>query len=191
MQSKGQITGVLSPVLENYRIQQIIHEVSGKRILDYGCGQGKMAENLSFTRYVGVDLNKEVIVSAKKNHRNQINAFFYDTDEFSNNLEKFDTIILSAVIEHFDNPKSYLIDLRRRLEKGGEIIITTPSSVGNRILHFGSLFRLFSKEALDEHNVIFSKKDFYTLVPILEMSIIKYKTFEFGLNQLVVFRDEL
>lgn len=186
MSSKGQITGLFSPFLEKERISRIVQEISGKKILDYGCGSGKILEYLTDVKYVGVDKNIEVINEAKKIHKNKNDVIFYSLAEFHNNLEHFDTIILSAVIEHFEDPIFELNNLKRMLKSGGKIIITTPTPLGNMILKTGSFFHLFSKEAIDEHNVIFSKKDFLKMSEKINMRIEKYIGFEFGLNQLVV-----
>ena len=183
---KGQITGFVSPFLESYRMNVIKKYVTGGKILDFGCGTGKFVELLSFDQYIGVDINFDNIHAAKAHYSKEKNVVFVSNEEFSQIETKFDCIILSAVIEHFDNPHQNLKDLAVRLNDHGKIIITTPTGLGNKILSLGSKIKVFSKEAFEEHNYIFSKKDFVELSKILNLDLKVYRSFEFGLNQLIV-----
>jgi 2-polyprenyl-3-methyl-5-hydroxy-6-metoxy-1,4-benzoquinol methylase len=187
---KGQITGFLSPFLENKRMKVITSFVTGGTILDYGCGNGKIIPSLTYTRYTGTDLDQNVVSEAKKNYSPGKNVFFYTIEEFENLQEKYDFIILSAVIEHFKDPLQTMTGLTRRLQNQGKIIITTPTPRGNTLLKFGSMLGIFSRCAFEDHNQIFSKTDFIALAEKLNLRIIKYDTFEIGMNQLVVLSHE-
>lgn len=43
-QDRGQITGLISPILEKMRLNKIQAHIYGDSILDYGCGYGKLAK---------------------------------------------------------------------------------------------------------------------------------------------------
>ena len=117
-QTKGQITGILSPLLEKIRLNKVLKWVKGKRILDYGCGYGKLAEFLAEKEYIGVDANEEIVRKARKIHVNKKNVKFYTLEEFKNiNETNFDTVVLAAVIEHIENPLELLLTLKGFLAK--------------------------------------------------------------------------
>ena len=188
--SRGQITGVLSPLLEKWRMNKIKKYLAGYKILDFGCGYGKLASVLTEKEYTGIDRDKEIIEFAKVNNAERWNAKFYSLDEFENKNYKFDTVVLSAVIEHLDYPVQTLMELKKYLNDGGRIIITTPSPKANKILAIGSKFKLFSKEALEEHKDLLSKSDFLGISKEIGLTLEHYETFEFGLNQLAIYKNE-
>ena len=188
--TRGQITGLLSPLLEKWRMSKIRKYATGDKILDFGCGYGKLATMLPEKEYVGIDIDKKVIESAKEVNAERKNAKFYSLDEFENKNCKFDTVVLAAVIEHLENPVQTLIKLQKYLQDGGLMIITTPTPKANKILMIGSKFKLFSREALEEHQDLLNKSDFLRISKKIGLKLEHYETFEFGLNQLVVYRNE-
>jgi 2-polyprenyl-3-methyl-5-hydroxy-6-metoxy-1,4-benzoquinol methylase len=182
----GQITGLASPFLESMRIDKITRYVKGGDILDFGCGNGKFSELISFDTYSGVDVNSKVIEYAKKRYSGIQNVSFYSITEFESQSKQYDCIILTAVIEHLKEPLNLLKILKNKLRGNGKIIITSPTHLGNGVLRYGAKLGLFSSSAFEEHIHIFSKQDFLTIAQELNLKICTYETFEFGLNQLVV-----
>jgi uncharacterized protein (TIRG00374 family) len=187
--TSGQITGLLSPYLEKQRMIRIRNAITGGRILDFGCGNGKLASSLPFSRYTGTDQDPAVILDARKVHSSE-NVSFCSLEEFRASHERYDIIILSAVIEHFPDPLETLGELVTRLEYPGKIIITTPTPVGNFVLRIGSSIGFFSWSAFKEHNTIFPKQDIFRIAQTLHLSVERYETFEFGLNQMAVLSNE-
>jgi glycosyltransferase 2 family protein len=188
--NKGQITGLLSPILERIRLDEIRNHIDSNRnrILDFGCGYGKLAFGLLYEEYVGVDIDKNVIDSAKDIHKGNNNAKFIYLDEFKNVTTRFDIIILAAVVEHVDDPTRFIAELKEHLQDDGKIIITTPTSLANRILLIGSKFRLFSKEGVREHKSLLGKRDFIEIASRTSLRLVMYRRFELGLNQLIVYK---
>jgi 2-polyprenyl-3-methyl-5-hydroxy-6-metoxy-1,4-benzoquinol methylase len=183
---EGQITGFVSPFLESYRMQMIKKYVTGGKILDFGCGRGKLVELLSFDEYIGVDIDPDNIHAAEARYIQKKSVFFVTNKDFSQTETKFDYIILSAVIEHFEDPRKKLKELAELLNDHGKIVITTPTRLGNKILSLGSKFRIFSREAFEEHKYIFSASDFVELAKLLNCDLLICRTFEFGMNRFVV-----
>src|SRR3546814_10100924 len=70
-----------------------------------------------------------------------------------NDVEKFDTIISLAVIEHVSDPSVFLATLRKYLSgaPSARIIITTPHPSVDWVHHLGAKFGLFSQHADEEH----------------------------------------
>ncbi len=189
MQDRGQITGIMSPLLEKWRLSKVLQHINGNKILDYGCGCGKLASNLEDKEYVGVDINENIIETARNTYVKHNNTRFYTLKEFEKVESEFDCIVLSAIIEHLENPIEKIIQFKKMLSKEGIIIITTPTSQANQILEVGAHFRLFSKEAVDEHDELLDKNDFIQISKISSLILEKYERFELGLNQLVVYRN--
>lgn len=187
MRHKGQISGLASPFLERYRMNMIKKYASGGTVLDFGCGTGRLAGVINYDKYIGVDIDPENIHAARERYLNKQNIFFFTNKEFEYYQGRFDFVILSAVIEHFDNPQQECKNLVNLLNEHGRMIVTTPSGIGNNILTLGSRFGIFSKDAIKEHKFIFSRTDFIQLAIFLNLRIKIYQTFECGMNQLVVF----
>ena len=99
---------------------------------------------------------------------------------------RYDNIIMSAFIEHLDDPVDILKELNQLLTTNGKIIITTPSHEAKRILDLGSKIKLFSREAFQEHKDHLSKESLVNLLNEAGLDLIHYEKFEFGFNQLVV-----
>ncbi len=95
-------------------------------ILDVGCGYGRYLKPLSheFKNIVGVDMNEHIVQELKKD---EYNAMSLETFEESDT--KFDTIIMSHIIEHF-SPSDLLKMMNfylSRLKTDGYLIIATPT----------------------------------------------------------------
>lgn len=94
-------------------------------ILDYGCGNGRMAQFFSPSRYLGVDASESLIRLARK----QCNSHKFELVEPSqfNDTWKFDNIICLSVIHHLPSKKTqieFIKGLHNSLKVGGKIIIT-------------------------------------------------------------------
>lgn len=98
-----------------------------KSLLDLGCGNGWMSNYYSklFEQTKGIDINETEIIQAQRVFEKNKLSF-----EITNILERpdigsYDFILISAVIQYFENPKE-LIDLLlvKYLNPGGEIIIS-------------------------------------------------------------------
>lgn len=99
------------------------------KILDYGCGNGNISMPVASLGYttIGIDIDENSIRQAQK--ANQFKNLRYalgDLDLFQDS-EKFNAIIASEVLEHFENPEQILQRLTQNLDKNGLIIITIPN----------------------------------------------------------------
>lgn len=102
---------------------------SKKRILDAGCGNGRVtalireSTNDEKTEIIGIDLVSVPV--AKKNLRKYKNIKFYEKDLLGNikSLGKFNFIYCQEVLHHTDNPLKAFLNLCELLDTGGEIAI--------------------------------------------------------------------
>lgn len=181
---------LLSKSLKKTRLKKINPYIYGD-VLDLGCGDGSVYKRYQhkIKTYYGIEVDKQKVKNLQKKY---LQAKFYyrdlDTDLFNIN-QKFDTILLLAVIEHIFNQKHLFIQIKKYLKTSGQIIITTPTYFGNDIIHnYGSFLGLFDKKAHDDHIVIYNKNRFNTLCQEFNLRIKLYKKFQFHCNQLVVLK---
>jgi 2-polyprenyl-3-methyl-5-hydroxy-6-metoxy-1,4-benzoquinol methylase len=121
-----------------------IDNFKGGNILELGSGQGLITKslldsNLPIQKYVASDLSDNRLTGLRKNitdNRLQtvnINAENIDPE----NMEKFDAIIMVALIEHLIDPLKAMKEIRKLLKPNGFIYIDTPN-----IADYGSRFKL-------------------------------------------------
>jgi len=102
----------------------------GDRILDYGCGNGRLLEILKDRKveYVGVDVSQKLIDLAKTKYPEREAVFSKITSHaslaFPDNF--FNRIISVAVFHHF--PEKYALEMAQELlrvtKPGGTVVIT-------------------------------------------------------------------
>jgi ubiquinone/menaquinone biosynthesis C-methylase UbiE len=105
-------------------LRRTVPAMHGK-VLDVGCGESPYAHLLTErASYTGVD-----VIEANQfgmTGRNEIISFDGRTLPFSNDY--FDHIICTEVIEHVEEPKTFVAELRRVLRNGGTLVATIPFS---------------------------------------------------------------
>ena len=101
---------------------------------------------------------------------------------------KFDTILITAIIEHLNNPKEILLKSKNCLNQNGTIVITTPSRFTEKIHIIGSSLRLLGRDAEEEHHDLFDLKRMKKIVNSVGMKVVIYKKFAFGFNQLFLIK---
>lgn len=110
------------------RVPAIPNKVPDGKILDIGCGTGEtllLLKQLRWKTY-GMDIDKKAIAIAKKRGVDHVRVgYCQDIAAYPDNF--FDAIRLYHVIEHLDNPILCLQLIRKKLKKGGQLIIGTPN----------------------------------------------------------------
>ncbi len=105
-------------------LRRTVPTMQGK-VLDVGCGESPYAHLLAAgASYTGIDIvyADRFGMPAKSN----IMTFDGKTLPFSN--EYFDHLICTEVIEHVEDPKRFVAELRRVLRSGGTLVATMPFS---------------------------------------------------------------
>lgn len=98
---------------------------SNLKILDYGCGSGRLLGRLpaSMEKY-GVEINPEAVEAARKR-----NITIVDEAVLENQYKgAFDYIILTDVFEHLYQPLDLLNKLVHLLAPGGQLLIVTGNA---------------------------------------------------------------
>lgn len=165
----------------NYRIKRFASEriqiikstgkVSGKKLIDIGCGTGwflKTAisngincEGLEYSKHLADYTSKNLGISIYKNLSEIPKA------------SKYDFITMFDLIEHLENPFEYLTILKKHLVPDGKLLIFTPN--------FDSFAINYTKENSNlitpfEHLIYFNQKSITKLSKMLNMKIDSYET---------------
>ena len=184
--STTKLKGKLSPWLRNIRLKKVAEYIEhNKTILDLGCDDASLLNFITCKHYTGIDNNKDLIEENKFKCRDcaWMDFRYVDLKEGIQSDKVYDIIVMSAIIEHLHNINSLLNDIYAITTPDCKIIITTPVRKSDSVLKFGARLGVFSKESLDEHDRYYNKNDFLNLDG---WQMKEYKTFEFGLNQLIV-----
>ncbi len=157
--------------------KRIIEELNPKSILDYGCAHGHYVMNLAKyfqdILFCGADINSRNIDIARKwkgqEYRKTIQhePIFLkggvDSIEGQNLFDKFDLILLGEILEHVEEPRKLVDDLKKYLSKDGWILITVPygpwESIGYKE-HKGWRAHIHHLERQDLIDMFGSQKNF-------------------------------
>jgi 2-polyprenyl-3-methyl-5-hydroxy-6-metoxy-1,4-benzoquinol methylase len=109
---------------------EYIEKIKPKSILDVGCGNGAIANELikrGFNVY-GVDASEMGINFANKINPNRFFLCDFDTMQLPETLpiKEFDLVISTEVIEHVYSPESFMGFCKMALKKDGHILLSTP-----------------------------------------------------------------
>jgi hypothetical protein len=174
-------------ILQQWRIHKILPYLKpNDRVLDIGSAQGALFARAPWLASSSVGIDPALAVQVETNGYVLIPGFF---PQDMPQVKPFAVIVMLAVLEHFSETQyPTLADgCARFLVRGGLLLITVPSPFVDTMLKWLKAFRVLYGMSLEEHheyNVeqtprIFAKPSF---------ELMHRKTFQFGLNNLFVFR---
>ena len=120
--------------IKRHRMTYILDQINNRniknlKILDVGCGGGIICEPLARlgAKVTGIDFVPNNIKAAKiHSKKNKLKIqYIYKDIEKSKLDEKFDLILMFEVLEHLDNWKKTIKNIKKNLNKNGMIIIST------------------------------------------------------------------
>lgn len=115
--------------LEKFRILKIKELICGDEILEVGCAEGIMTNELSkhFKHITAIDGSEELTREAKK--LNLQNTEFVHTlfEEYKPD-KKFDTVVLCNIIEHVKEPVELLKKAKEWIGDSGTVIVLCPNA---------------------------------------------------------------
>ncbi len=120
--------------IKSHRMSYILDQVNNRnirnlKILDVGCGGGIICEPLARlgAKVTGIDFAPNNIIAAKiHSKKNKLKINYINKDIEKSELdEKFDIILMFEVLEHLDNWKKTIKNIKKNLNNNGLIIIST------------------------------------------------------------------
>lgn len=101
--------------------------LSGKTVLDIGCGGGIVCEPLARlgATVTGVDVAAELIEVATTHAQSQGLTIDYKAVPLETLTEQFDIVLALEVVEHVDNPAAFIKNAAARVKPGGTIVLST------------------------------------------------------------------
>ncbi len=120
--------------IKSHRMSYILDQINNRnirnlKILDVGCGGGIICEPLARlgAKVTGIDFAPNNIIAAKiHSKKNKLKINYINKDIEKSKLdEKFDIILMFEVLEHLDNWKKTIKNIKKNLNKNGLLIIST------------------------------------------------------------------
>jgi len=137
----------------------------GEKILDLGCGNGRLFEIKNDAEYFGADVSSKMIEIAKKNYPQ---GKFFLTSPLSLPFQDhfFDKVFCLSVFHHIPSFKyrmQFLKEIKRVLKKDGTLILTVwnllPKKRVKWLLLKYTIFKLIGKSKLGFFDIFLPWKD--------------------------------
>ena len=150
-----------------------------KKIMDLGCGNGVLSNQIENYRNVKIDRVDSDINSLRDNQKVKGKLICYNIETKNKKIKNYYNIIfLFDVIEHVKNDKKFISDTLFHLKKGGYLIINVPS------LEF-----FFSKyDVAVGHLRRYDKKKIFSILDLKNNKIITTEYWGFSLILLLALR---
>ena len=120
--------GSLNDLIEQPEIKKLLPDISGKRVLDLGCGYGTNCAEFSdagAARVVGIDLSEKMLGVAKSEHADDRITFVHmDMSDVDSLDEKFDLIFSSLAFHYVRDFESLTKKLYDKLNDDGELLFS-------------------------------------------------------------------
>lgn len=182
MQSKFNL---LDKFIRHLRLRKIRPYFKEKKVVaDLGCGDGSVLKFLSSKIKIGYGLDKNILELKEKN-------LYFSCQDITESLplenERFEIVLLLAVLEHLVNPISLFKEIKRILKTEGLLILTTPTPKSQGLLEFLAFkLKLISQKEIKEHKHYYSQRELIDLLRENDLKILKMESFCFGFNTLAI-----
>ena len=121
--------------------------ISGKKILDVGCGDGVLCSFLKKKGAIvtGIDASKEAIKFGKEKVKD-VNFIEGSAYELPFEEGSFDYVISTELIEHLSEPEKLLTEMKKVWNKTGKVVISTPIKFTDKPLDKNHVTEYFEEE---------------------------------------------
>lgn len=174
------------------QIKKYLKNIGNKKVIcDIGCGYNAKSLQELLKNFPEIEKCVGVDISINKNlNIEKINLIKSDLNKaLPINNDSFDVVISLAVIEHLDNYNLVIREMHRILKTGGYLFLTTPSKFSKPILEFLAFkLKILDETEIRDHKKYFLKNELKEILKNYLLNDIKIKSFQLGLNTLVVCR---
>lgn len=180
----------LDKLIAKWRLSKVVNLISkGDSIMDFGCGN-----QIFFLREIEPEIKIGVgydfgVENMKIGDKIELKKLDKEYRVLKRDEKKYDKIIMLAVLEHIEIEKAIdlLNILQKKLKPNGKIILTTPTPLGRLVLEFMAYkLKIISETQIRDHKKYWSKKDFEEISDKTPLKLIKYSTFQMGMNSIVL-----
>jgi len=142
------------------------------RILDIGCATGALLASLRDRGWActGAELCDPSAEYARKVRGLDVRSDPIERVELPEN--SFDVVHASHLIEHLNDPRSFVRTVRRLLRPAGTLLVSTPNIDGFQARLFGSAWR----SAIFDHQYLFSQRTLEALLVSEGFNILRVAT---------------
>lgn len=116
--------------LRRKKILSLLGETPGRRILDVGCASGYLAKDIKSRGHwvAGADVSGRYEQDLKSS-LDDFSVLNIEEDVWPTGWRenRFDTVIAAEIVEHLFYPEKFFDNLKKILNPGGEIILSTPN----------------------------------------------------------------
>jgi SAM-dependent methyltransferase len=175
-------------------VRHHVGDVKGRRVADLGCGYDATLARSMLGEAAHITL-LDVAISPDLVQHEKVTALLGDLVELLPDLPSaaFDVVLCMSVLEHLDDDRAALAEMRRVLAPGGTLIINVPTWLGKAALEL-SAFRLGTspREEMDDHKRYYNPRDLWPLLVTAGFvpHAIRCRRHKFGINTLAVCRLE-
>lgn len=153
-------------------INPYLQGIKQGKVLDVGCAYGFVLKKFpdSFEKF-GLDISEHAIAETRKRLPEAILKVGGAEDKLPFTENFFDIVICNDVIEHLENPRAALENIKRVLKTGGVLYITTPNLNWLRK-------KLFAYADKKEHHIsLFQHKTLFNLLNEVGFDIVDHWTY--------------
>src|SRR5690242_14624430 len=120
-----------TPYLEEANLGVLRRVGRGERILDVGCGRGKLGESMRARDNLvhGIEIDADAAAVAKGRLDFVQQGDVCDTKRLEEPIASggYDSIVFADVLEHLVDPLSILKAAKRLMKPGGRVIVSVPN----------------------------------------------------------------
>lgn len=190
---KGIENNVLQKVWHTNKYNAVFELITTypQKILDVGCSSGwfisEIAKRFPKAKCYGIDLYNKAIAYGRRLYPN-IEFQLADVHEIPFRKNTFDLVICTEVLEHVDDPKRVLLEIKRVLKDNGVAIIELDSGSLLFNLVWFVWTKLQGRVWNDAHLHSFDAKKLNNLFSSCKFRVIEKKKFNFGMAMIFVIR---
>lgn len=185
---KGVKENLLQKIWHTNKLNMVLKSIEyekKEKILDVGCASGwfifEISKKYPKSYCFGIDIYEKGIDYAKKKY-SHIKFKTADAHKIPYEKEVFDIVICTEVLEHVDDPKLVLTEIKRVLKKGGIAVIELDS--GSWLFSFAwYIWRKFLKGKVwnEAHLHSFNVNKLDKLITSCDFKILSKRRFLFGM----------